>query len=298
MAIAEIEEYRHFTKPAELHKAINTLKGIVAGITMEGGTSAAEMEELMNWCTLHQHLIDRHPFSELIPMIRTAQEDGVVSEDEAQDILWLCNNFVVNNEYYDVTTSAMQYLSGMLHGMLADNELADREISVLRDWLDAHEFLKGSYPFDEIDSLIVASSADGVIDEKERQEMKAFFSNFIDMSMSINLNQLELEELQKTYSIDGICAVCPEIEFKGKTFCFTGQSYKSTRNEIAEIVVNKGANFSKNITQKVDYLIIGNAGNPCWAYSCYGRKVEQAVNFRKTGHNIVIVNETDFWDSI
>ena len=31
----EIEDYRTFTKPAELHKAVNTLKGLVAGITTD-----------------------------------------------------------------------------------------------------------------------------------------------------------------------------------------------------------------------------------------------------------------------
>lgn len=28
-------EYRQFTKPAELHKAINTLRGLVAGINSD-----------------------------------------------------------------------------------------------------------------------------------------------------------------------------------------------------------------------------------------------------------------------
>ncbi len=48
--------------------------------------------------------------------------------------------------------------------------------------------------------------------------------------------------------------------------------------------------------KNTDYLIVGNAGNPCWAYSCYGRKIEQAVDLRKAGGKIKIVNEIDFWD--
>ena len=45
-AIKEIEEYRKFTTPAELHKAINTLKGIVAGITTDRKISKDEVDEL------------------------------------------------------------------------------------------------------------------------------------------------------------------------------------------------------------------------------------------------------------
>lgn len=31
----EVEDYRKFTAPAELHKAVNTLRGLVAGITTD-----------------------------------------------------------------------------------------------------------------------------------------------------------------------------------------------------------------------------------------------------------------------
>ena len=33
--LKEIQDYRKFTKPSELHKAVNTLRGIVAGITTD-----------------------------------------------------------------------------------------------------------------------------------------------------------------------------------------------------------------------------------------------------------------------
>ena len=47
--IKEIEEYRKFTTPAELHKAVNTLKGIVAGITTDRKISEDEVNELSHW---------------------------------------------------------------------------------------------------------------------------------------------------------------------------------------------------------------------------------------------------------
>ena len=80
--IKEIEEYRRFTTPAELHKAVNTLKGIVAGITTDRQISEDEVNELSHWCLCHANLIDRHPFNELIPLIQSIYEDGVVTEEE------------------------------------------------------------------------------------------------------------------------------------------------------------------------------------------------------------------------
>ena len=90
--------------------------------------------------------------------------------------------------------------------------------------------------------------------------------------------------------------ICQEIDFADRVFCFTGKSLNATRQKISEIVTNNGGTYNDRVTKNTDYLIVGNAGNPCWAYSCYGRKIEQAVDLRKAGGKIKIVNEIDFWD--
>ena len=65
----------------------------------------------------------------------------------------------------------------------------------------------------------------------------------------------------------------------------------------AEVEALGGA-MRPSVTTKTDYLIVGNAGNPCWAYACYGRKIEDAMNIRKDGGKVQIINETDFWDAV
>lgn len=291
-------EYRQFTKPAELHKAINTLRGLVAGINSDLAVGEKEVTELAHWCELHAHLRDRHPFSEILPVVERAYEDGVVTEDEAKDILWLCNNFVDDSSYYDMMTSSIQFLAGMLHGLLADGELSDREITTLKAWIDANDFLAGTYPFDEINSLLHVVLEDKKITADEREKLMAFFGNIIDFTASYNLSEKDFSQLREKYSIGGICAVCPEIVFEGKLFCFTGESYRAKRAEIAETITRLGGKARSSVSTKTDYLVVGNAGNPCWAYACYGRKIEEAVNLRKEGAGVVIVNETDFWDAV
>lgn len=296
--IQEIEEYRMFTGPAELHKAVNTLKGIVAGITTDDKINIDEVNELSHWCMCHAHLIDRHPFNELIPLIQSVYEDGIITDSEAKDIIWLCNNFVSDADYYNLITSSLQFLSGMIHGILSDNEISDEEIHMLKKWTTANDFLAGCYPFDEIESLLLSILEDGIITPEERDALKAYLSNFIDLKSSYNLNDYELSSLKEKYSISGICAACQEIDFDGNLFCFTGQSLKAKRKEIADLIISLGGKFNNNITNKTRYLIVGNDGNPCWAFSCYGRKVEDAVNRRKSGQLLTIVNEVDFWDAV
>lgn len=294
----EITDYRTFTKPAELHKAINTLRGIVAGINSDKTVGSAEIAELTHWCELQANLRDRHPFSELLPVIEAACADGVVTEDEAKDILFLCNNFVDNSSYYDVVTSSIQFLSGLIHGLMADGELSDNEIITLKSWVAANDFLTGSYPFDEINSLLSEILADKKITQDEREQLMAFFGNIIDFSSSYNLAAPDFAELREKYSISGVCASCPEITFQDKLFCFTGESYRAKRADIGVVIARLGGALRSGVTKKTNYLIVGNAGNPCWAYACYGRKIEEAVALRKEGARVTIVNETDFWDAV
>lgn len=68
--------------------------------------------------------------------------------------------------------------------------------------------------------------------------------------------------------------------------------------EIAEPIESLGGKFNNNVTKKTRYLVVGNKGNPCWTFSCYGRKIKEAIKLRQEGQKLVIVSESDFWDII
>lgn len=298
MRTDNLEDYRQFCSPSELHKAINTLRGMLVGISCDSAVSDAELQELSNWVILHENLRGKHPFTELIPAVEGVVMNDAVSEEDKDDILWLCNNFDEEGSFYDMVTSAIQVLQGLVHGVLADGELTDVEIRTLQNWIDENDYLQGVYPYDELNTLLCTALSDGRIDQSEREMLKAFLGTLIEFKDSRNLAEADFAKLREKYSIQGICAVCPEIEFSGKVFCFTGESYKGTRKEIVEVIVKLGGIVRGGVSKNTDYLIVGNAGNPCWAYSCYGRKIEEAINLRKKGVRVVIVNETDFWDAV
>ncbi len=69
-----------------------------------------------------------------------------------------------------------------------------------------------------------------------------------------------------------MCAVCPEISFADAVFCLTGASHRYTRSEFEELIFSLGGKVAGGVSKKVDYLVVGADGNPCWAYACYGRK--------------------------
>lgn len=258
--VSNPQEYRQFTTPSELQKAVNTLSGMIAGLSSDNNISESEINELVHWCTLHENLRSRHPFSELLPLIDKALADGVIDEEEQKDILWLCSNCTSSSKYYDVITSSIQFLNGLLHGSMADGELSDSEIIYLYKWLEENHSLSGTYPYDELYSLTNSILEDKKITQIERERLMAFASNLIEFKDSYNLVESDFVKLREAYSVQGIC--------------------------------NSG------VSKKTDYLVVGNGGNPCWAYSCYGRKIEEGLELRKNGAKLQIISEDDFWAAV
>lgn len=290
-------EIRKYTSRAEVEKAFNTLNGLVEGVKIDGIINDIEVQELENWCNLYYDLSDIAPFNELIPFVKNICADKIITEDEYNDLVWLIKQVSSENQYYDVITAKIQELEGIFHGILADNEITDVEIKNLENWLFDNEDLIGIYPFDEIEALIMGITEDGVITEQERNYLKLFLSDFVKEKDSKTINFDEINKLRNEITISGICTINPLIEFKDKQFCFTGISKNFKRKDLEEKINKLGGIYRDNITQKTDYLIIGEDSNPCWAYSCYGRKVEKAVNMRKEGSKISIVKEIDFIDA-
>ena len=220
---------------------------------------------------------------------------GVLTNDEARNILWLCEK-LSEKAALDKATNDMQHLHGVLAGILADGIVTEDELRGLSDWLDEHDHLKTMWPYDEISAIAISAMTDRKISDEEQKLLQAHFSELVrDKKDDVTITNPSLLENE---SLPGICAVCPEISFANACFCFTGASARFKRNELRAVVERLGGRFTNTISKSVDYLIIGADGNPCWAYACYGRKVEEAVKLRKQMCKILLVHENDFHDAI
>jgi len=285
--------YFKYTGPQRFDKAIHTLEGFIEGVAIDAKVTDQELAALTGWIGAHQEFIDRHPFNEVIPRLRQILEDRIIDDEEKADILWLCNKITTENNFFSRATADMQRLQGILGGIVADNTITKAELSALQDWMTRHDHLRTCWPYDELEGVIAAVLSDGIIDEEEHRALVQFFNEFTDYC---DHKSLELPEEAESSLISGVCSVCPEIVFAGRKFCFTGSSdrYKDFEREILQ----RGGVFSKSVTKDADYLTIGADGNPCWAYSCYGRKVEQAIGYRKAGARILLIHEYDLWDAL
>lgn len=294
--------YYQFTKfmfKSEVEKAFHTLEGLLKGIAIDGSINHEEIEEITGWFNLNRSILSHHPFSTLVTVLKTALSDGHINDEERADILWLCSQYTsFDNPYYDLVASDIHRLQGILHGIMADNKIEPGEIEQLEDWLGENDHLTGVYPYDELHSLITHVMDDGILSPEESKSLKAFFADFADLKNAPNLDPVEISELKSSINTTGICAVHPAISFPDQTFSFTGESSKASRFGIKHRIESRGGRYKNALAEETDYLIVGDDGSPCWAFSCYGRKVEQAMKMRRAGHHIQIIHESDFWNAI
>lgn len=288
------EDYFRFTGPGRLDKAVNSLLGILEGITADSAVNDQEVRFLRGWLARHADYARWHPFTELVPALNRVLEDGKIDEEERDDLLWLCER-LRSHEYYDVATADMQRLHANLAGIASDGVIGPDELRGLSAWLTEHEHLRRCWPYDEVDGIVLGALSDGRIEMREHEALLGFFSEFLDAGRRATIGRPLLAVAGR---LQGVCAPCPEITFQGSLFCFTGASDRLTRRQFAELVESLGAGFSNRVTADLDYLVIGAEGNPCWSYACYGRKVEKCIDLRKNGSQLLIVHENDFHDAV
>jgi NAD-dependent DNA ligase len=290
------KELEIITSKSRADKAINSLKGILLGINLDEQVNQKEINELKKWAENHRNLINRNPFKEFMTIIDETVSENVPAKETIEDLFWLCQKYENDNYYYNAVTADLQTLQGICHGILADGVINEKEVGDLEKWLEQNSHLSTYYPYDEIRSLMLSILSDGIIEEEEILILKAYLNQFVNIENKEIAKQIEQETFD--INISGHCTSDPNIDFDGKTFCVTGVLKSGNRSELEKLISDLGGIPTKTVTKKTDYLIVGDNGNEAWAFACYGRKVEKALEMRKSGHQICLVHEFDFIDAV
>lgn len=105
---------------------------------------------------------------------------------------------------------------------------------------------------------------------------------------------LVLETAVKDFIDDIAYDIPKKLAYRGKTFCLSGNFTTGSKEYCAAKIEAKGGIVVKNVTQKVDYLIVGEEANPDWAMGNYGRKIERAMELREKTGAPLIIQEKDW----
>jgi NAD-dependent DNA ligase len=260
-----------------------TLLGLTEGIYADKQIRKSEVDALANWLIKNVALENRQPFSSIFSAIKDALADGVLTEEELKDIQFVCKNVLAN--YGD---NELKKIRGLASGISSDGELNESEWSVLQQWVKENIALKGAWPYDEIETLAFKHIKTANLTSDEHHMIVSYFNDFCGISTVGT----------PTTKIHGICSLSPDIDAHEKVFCVTGKSKKFSDKEITDKIMNCGGTYKTEISTAVDYLIVCSNVERLWHYSCSGRKVELAMELRKTGHSIQLIHEFDFLDYV
>lgn len=284
-------EFFHFTTPQRIERELHLLQGMLNGVAIDRRLNDKEVTAIFDWCATRDKLLEIPPFCDVRDELLEIGNGRELSYEQREDLLWFCLRFKTGNAYYNEITSEVQRLHGLLAGIAADGIITTDELTRLRDWLAAHNHLQSMWPFDEIDTMVTAALFDGRIDDQEQVALLSFCGQFSGSGEPG-------KEMGPEMILSGICATDPDIIFPEKRFCFTGRpAPPKTKRQLAEMVTCRGGETQDRLTQATNYLVVGSDGSECWAFSCYGRKVEAAMIHRKNGLPIQIIHELDFLDA-
>jgi hypothetical protein len=282
--------FKYISK-AEHDKAIDTLLHILEGIAADHTVTTKEWDLLADWVSENKRVANRHPYNQLVPPLLTAVEDRVLSEEEREDMTWLCTQ-LRSNEYYSLVTQDIQHLQPVLSTIASDGTVTEAEIEQLSMWLSEREHLRKCWPYEEMDILLTTTMQNKCIDPEEQKSLLEFCSSFTSSDQDFETPHVTAKMLFDIF------AVSPVISFDDYIFCFTGESKRASREEMKLLAQDRGAKVVEIVSPELDYLVVGVNGNPCWAYCSYGRKIAQAIELRRQGSQLLIVHESDFFTAL
>lgn len=267
----------------------NELDGLIRGVHADGIIVQEEAARIAAWLQRNDEFADVHPFTEIVSRLRRALSDGVLSPEEVEDLSFVVAKYTTVNPYFDQIRAGIQVLMGILSGYAADARIPEKEVRHLRQWIDDWQHLRTLWPYDECETIVTWMIANGRISEDAHL--------LLDLAKCVPVDGAPATDYP-ALTLSGICSLDPLIVFKDQQFVFTGESRRCDRAEMEARVYERMGHAHPRVTMDTDYLVVCDEGNPHWAFSCYGRKVEKAFQMRREGHRVIIVHESDFWDAL
>lgn len=171
---------------------------------------------------------------------------------------------------------------GVVKCSLSDGIVSESESRYLHEWLSNNPDVAYVWPASVLKQRLDRVFVDGVLDPAEQQDLLELFELTVGdtrQRQPTSATRLPLDD------------PAPALEFAGRTYLFTGKFVSGTRQECQRRVSDRGGASADRFKLSVNVLVIGTLGSKDWARSTHGRKIEEAVRQRESGHPIRIVDE-------
>lgn len=177
---------------------------------------------------------------------------------------------------------------GMVRGIVCDGVVSEGEVGAFHNWLAAHPDSTVNWPGSVLAERILRVTRDGVVTAAERLELYELFCD------TVGEGDISTEASQPYATRLPFDDPPPPITFAGNLFCFTGAFLYGDRSQCEHSTTLRGGVCKRSVLKRPMTLVIGGYGNDAWVHSSFGRKIEQAMDYRHNGIGIMIVCE-EYW---
>ncbi|APG04930.1 hypothetical protein BJI69_14205 [Luteibacter rhizovicinus DSM 16549] len=183
-------------------------------------------------------------------------------------------------------------LLGICRGILADGEVNRTEAKFLLDWLDRHVEFAQHFPYNVLYPRVAEALADGVLDLDEERDLLEALTATVggEIAHPNGANSLSTE---LPYD-----EPLPTILHSASVFVVTGTFTFGKRAAVCEAIEARHGVVRAAVSGSTDYVIVGEIGSRDWLHSSYGRKIQEAADFRQQGKMISIVPERHWSGSL
>jgi NAD-dependent DNA ligase len=177
-------------------------------------------------------------------------------------------------------------LIGLVRGVIADKTVNKAEVVFLLTWIKNNIDYCDDPIVNQLYLEIKEMLTGNMLDEYEQKKILNILANFSGESI--------VDSCQQISSSLPICSPAPLVKFEGRIFCLTGKFAYGPRNICQDVIVERGGITIKNVTQSLDYLVVGTCCSNDWLHKSYGRKIMMASEQIKKGGKTSIISE-DHW---
>jgi len=188
----------------------------------------------------------------------------------------------------EVQDRLIDELIGICRGVIADDNVDEREAIFLGQWIENHRDIANRWPVNILYARITEMLKDGVLSKQEQGELLKTLQELTGESSTY-------QEPNRSTSLP-INRPAPKVIFTGKTFCLTGRFVFGSKIECEETISELGGIVEQEPTQDTNYLVIGELCSPDWEHTAFGKSIETAVEMQNRGHDIKILSEEQWVD--
>ena len=266
-------------------KALNGLRGILAGIVADEELNEKELLFLDAWLKSQQYLADHDDVVAILKQVGDILQDGVITPEELAGMQSAIEALIGENASdAAVGMGKIDELIGFLTGVASDGVLNDQEVDALSSWLNRNETIREKWPASVIVNRLNNVLEDGIITDEERHDLMVTVNQ-------VTGNDNSAPDVSYESSTEVWGDEVDDIKVAGSTFCLTGEFVSGDRNTVDTNLRLRGAETSPNVNKNVDYLVIGTLASRDWLYTAHGRKIEKALLLKRKGVDITCITE-------